>query len=93
MLYAAPKVLSDKKQFTQVADIYGINGMWWSVALKVIHNSNRNEQGFIQELKNYCEIGYKNPLFLDCIGASKNNYSNYMQIAVKSSLWQNLVQV
>ncbi|CAG8720120.1 2669_t:CDS:2 [Cetraspora pellucida] len=45
------------------------------------------------ELKNYCEIGYKNSSFLDCIGASKNNHGNYMQIAIKSSLQQNLVQV
>ncbi|RIB11743.1 kinase-like domain-containing protein [Gigaspora rosea] len=65
-------------------------------ALKVIHNSNENEQEFIQELKNYCEIGYENPSFLRCHGVSRNNDGDYiivMMIAQKGSLRQNLVDV
>src|SRR6185437_12338844 len=49
-----------------------INSTWRDAALKVIHNSNENEQEFIQELKNYCEIGYENPSFLNCQGVSRN---------------------
>ncbi|RIB10677.1 hypothetical protein C2G38_2263907 [Gigaspora rosea] len=66
------------------------------VALKVIHNSNENEQEFIQELKNYCEIGYENPSFLECYGVSRNDDGDYiivMGIAPKGSLQQNLVEV
>ncbi|RIB16826.1 hypothetical protein C2G38_2089848, partial [Gigaspora rosea] len=74
----------------------GINHTWRDVALKVIHNSNENEQEFIQELKNYCEIGYANPSFLNCDGVSRNDDGDYiivMQIAAKGSLRQNLVEV
>ncbi|RIB23868.1 hypothetical protein C2G38_2071639, partial [Gigaspora rosea] len=73
-----------------------INDTWRYCALKVIHNSNENEQEFIQELKNYCEIGYENPSFLDCQGVSRNDDGDYiivMQIAAKGSLRQNLVKV
>ncbi|RIB03045.1 hypothetical protein C2G38_1990496, partial [Gigaspora rosea] len=55
-----------------------INNIWWDVALKVIHNSNENEQEFIQELKNNCEIGYENPSFLNCYGVSRNDYGDYI---------------
>ncbi|CAG8845626.1 46144_t:CDS:1, partial [Gigaspora margarita] len=37
-----------------------------------IHDSNENVQEVIQELKNHCEIGYKNPSFLECKGVSRN---------------------
>ncbi|RIB18916.1 hypothetical protein C2G38_2084481, partial [Gigaspora rosea] len=73
-----------------------INNRWKDVALKVIHNSNENEQEFIQELKNFCEIGYENPSFLNCHGVSRNNDGDYiivMGIAPKGSLRQNLVEV
>ncbi|RIB16825.1 kinase-like domain-containing protein [Gigaspora rosea] len=73
-----------------------INNSWRDVALKVIHNSNENEQEFIQELKNYCDIGYENPSFLNCDGVSRNNDGDYiivMQIAGNGSLRQNLVKV
>ncbi|CFW93320.1 putative Non-specific protein-tyrosine kinase [endosymbiont DhMRE of Dentiscutata heterogama] len=73
-----------------------INGTWNDVALKVIHDSNKNEQEFIQELKNHCEIGYENPSFLNYFGVSRNNYGDYiivMEIALKGSLRQNLVEV
>ncbi|RIB09995.1 kinase-like domain-containing protein [Gigaspora rosea] len=73
-----------------------INSSWGGAALKVIHNSNENEQEFIQELKNYCEIGYENPSFLNCHGVSRNDYGDYiivMGIAPKGSLRQNLVEV
>ncbi|CAG8842005.1 18768_t:CDS:1, partial [Gigaspora margarita] len=43
-----------------------------SNVLKVIHDSNKNVQEIIQRLKNHCEIGYKNPLFLGYKGVSKN---------------------
>ncbi|RIB22159.1 kinase-like domain-containing protein [Gigaspora rosea] len=73
-----------------------INSAWMDVALKVIHNSKENEQVFIQELKNHCEIGYENPSFLECNGVSRNNDGDYiivMVIAPKGSLRQNLVVV
>ncbi|RIB23852.1 kinase-like domain-containing protein [Gigaspora rosea] len=72
-----------------------INSSWKGAALKVIHNSNENEQEFIQELKNYCEIGYENPSFLNCHGVSRNYDGDYiivMGIAPKGSLRQNLVE-
>ncbi|RIB01951.1 hypothetical protein C2G38_2126387, partial [Gigaspora rosea] len=53
-------------------------------------------QEFIQELKNYCEIGYENPSFLNCHGVSRNDDGDYiiaMMIAQKGSLRQNLVEV
>ena len=62
----------------------------------MIRNSNENEQEFIQELKNYCEIGYENPSFLECKGVSRDDYGDYiivMGIAPKGSLRQNLVEV
>ncbi|RIB08295.1 hypothetical protein C2G38_2271551 [Gigaspora rosea] len=73
-----------------------VNGIWNSCALKVIHDSNENEQEFIRELKNYCEIGYESPSFLNCFGVSRNDNGDYiivMSIASKGSLRQNLVQV
>ncbi|RIB23851.1 kinase-like domain-containing protein, partial [Gigaspora rosea] len=73
-----------------------INNTWKGAALKVIHNSTENEQEFIQELKNYCEIGYENPSFLNCHGVSRNDDGDYiiaMMIAQKGSLRQNLVEV
>ncbi|RIB05600.1 hypothetical protein C2G38_2047481, partial [Gigaspora rosea] len=73
-----------------------INCTWSNVALKVIRDSNENEQVFIQELKNYCEIGYENPSFLNCEGVSRNDDGDYiivMQIAANGSLRQNLVKV
>ncbi|RIB29477.1 hypothetical protein C2G38_2056592 [Gigaspora rosea] len=66
-----------------------INNRWKYVALKVIRNSNENEQEFIEELKNYCEIGYENPSFLECDGVSRNDDGDYiivMGIAPKGSL-------
>ncbi|RIB25227.1 hypothetical protein C2G38_2013067, partial [Gigaspora rosea] len=73
-----------------------INNTLLDVALKVIHNSNENEQEFIQELKNCCEIGYENPSFLECSGVSRNDDGCYIiviGIAPKGSLRQNLVKV
>ena len=60
------------------------------IVLKVC-NSNINVQEFVQKLKNYCEIGYENPLFLNCYRVLRNNYSDYiivMEIAPNSSLRQ-----
>ncbi|RIB09999.1 kinase-like domain-containing protein, partial [Gigaspora rosea] len=73
-----------------------INSTWWDVALKVIRDSNENVQEFIQEFKNYCEIGYENPSFLNCYGVSRHYCGDYiivMGIAPKGSLRQNLVGV
>ena len=73
-----------------------INSAWVNSALKVIRDSNENEQEFIQELKTHCEIGYENPSFLGCKGVSRNNSGDYiivMDYAKGGSLRQNLVQV
>ncbi|CAG8633933.1 10819_t:CDS:2, partial [Ambispora leptoticha] len=62
-----------------------------SYAFKIIH-----DQGFFDELKAFCEIGYKNPSFLRCYGLSRDNSGNYILIlhyAKKGSLRDNLRQV
>jgi len=73
------------------------NNIYKNVALKVIHNSNKNVEDFIQELKYYCDIGYENPSFLECHGVSRDDttkdYIIVLKYAIKGSLRQNLETV
>ncbi|RIB02251.1 hypothetical protein C2G38_898670 [Gigaspora rosea] len=67
------------------------NNTYLPVALKEIRGSSDNTKDFVNELKNYCDIGYENPSFLECIGVSKNNdYIIVMRYAREGSLSQNL---
>ncbi|RIB19277.1 hypothetical protein C2G38_2182304 [Gigaspora rosea] len=67
-----------------------VNSAWKSGALKVIHDSNENVKEVIQELKNHCKIGYKNPSFLEYKGVSRNDklhvlYLSYLNYNISAS--------
>ncbi|CAG8539032.1 1370_t:CDS:2, partial [Ambispora leptoticha] len=67
------------------------------VALKLIHNSYKYNQEFVDELKNYSEIGYENPSFLKCYGVSREpnskDYIIVLEYAKEGSLRENLSKV
>ncbi|RIB16479.1 kinase-like domain-containing protein [Gigaspora rosea] len=67
------------------------------VALKLLHGSRSCDEGFIQELKAYCNIGSKHPSFLKCYGISKDESSEdfilVLEYAAIGSLRKNLCSV
>ncbi|KAF0387223.1 serine/threonine protein kinase [Gigaspora margarita] len=67
------------------------------VAFKLLHGSRSCNEGFIQELKAYCNIGSNHPSFLKCYGISKDesseDYILVLEYAAMGSLRQNLFSV
>ncbi|RIB23823.1 kinase-like domain-containing protein [Gigaspora rosea] len=68
-----------------------------SVALKLLHKSNRHHEEFIRELKAFCDISLKDPTFLKCFGISKDitskDYILVLDYASKGCLRNNLLTV